>query len=124
MSGEQKEEMEEMVDVEPISSVATPTRVKEKSLGGKKVTAPQCQTKAAPVEPSCQCTPPKKGNQTDPIKGNRYNFPALENQFSFFQEVLIFFFFFRGKLILLIWSVTLVILWVIIYSILTYFDVV
>ena len=31
---------------------------------------------------------------------------------------------FRGKLILLIWSVTLVILWVIIYSILAYFDVV
>ena len=97
MSGEQKEEMEEMVDVEPISSVATPTRVKEKSLGGKKVTAPQCQTKAAPVEPSCQCTPPKKGNQAYPIKGNRYNCPALENQFSFFQEVLIFFFFFQGK---------------------------
>ena len=121
MSGEQKEEMEEMVDVEPISSVATPTRVKEKSLGGKKVTASQCQTKAAPVEPSCQCTPPKKGNQADPIKGNRYNFPALE--FSFSGGVHLFLFF-RGKLILLIWSVTLVILWVIIYSILTYFDVV
>ena len=122
MSGEQKEEMEEMVDVEPISSVATPTRVKEKSLGGKKVTAPQCQTKAAPVEPSCQCTPPKKGNQAYPIKGNRYNFPALE--FSFSGDAHLFLFFFRGKLILLIWSVTLVILWVIIYSILTYFDVV
>ena len=85
MSGEQKEEMEEMADVEPTSSKATPTRIKEKSLGGKKVTAPQCQTKAAPVEPSCQCTPPKKGNQAYPIKGNRYNCPALENQFSFFS---------------------------------------
>ena len=94
MSGEQKEEMEEMVDVEPISSVATPTRVKEKSLGGKKVTAPQCQTKAAPVEPSCQCTPPKKGNQAYPIKGNRYNFPALEFSFSGGAHL---FLFFQGK---------------------------
>ena len=93
MSGEQKEELEEMADVEPTSLKATPTRIKEKSLGGKKVTASQCQTKAAPVEPSCQCTPPKKGNQANPIKGNRYNFPALENQFSFSGDAHLFLFF-------------------------------
>ena len=92
MSGEQKEEMEEMADVEPTSLKATPTRIKEKSLGGKKVTAPQCQTKAVPVEPSCQCTPPKKGNQAYPIKGNRYNFPALEFSFSGGAHL-----FFQGK---------------------------
>jgi len=97
MSSEQKEELTEE-GLEPKDSKVTPSRSKEKRSGGMKANRLSFQTK--PTEPACHCTPPKKENSPDPIKGN------------------------RGKLILLIWSVTLVILWVIIYSILAYFDVV
>jgi len=99
MSAEQKEESTEM-GLELKGSKVTPSKTKEKSSGGKNANHPSFQTKTTPTDPTCHCTPPKKENSPDPTKGN------------------------RGKLILLIWSVTLVILWVIIYSILAYFDVV
>jgi len=103
MSAEQKEDLNEM-DLELAGSKVTPQRSKEKSSKGKNGNANLFQKKTTPhhqpsTEPTCQCTH-KKVNSADPIKGN------------------------RGKLILLIWSVTLVILWVIIYAILAYFDVV
>ena len=72
MSSEQKEELKEIA-LEPKGSNVTPSRSKEKSSGGKKASVPPFQTKMTPPPepPACQCSPPKKGNSTDPIKGNR-----------------------------------------------------
>ena len=76
MSAEQKEESTEM-GLEPKGSKVTPSRTtKEKSSGGKKANRPPFQTKATPTEPACHCTPPKKDNSADPIKGNRYTPPS------------------------------------------------
>ena len=75
MSAEQKEESTEM-GLEPKGSKVTPSRTKEKSSGGKKANRPPFQTKTTPTEPACHCTPPKKDNSADPIKGNRYTPPS------------------------------------------------
>ena len=72
MSSEQKEELKEMA-LEAKGSNVTPSRSKEKSSGGKKASVPPFQKKTTPPPqpPECQCSPPKKGNSADPIKGNR-----------------------------------------------------
>ena len=76
MSSEQKEELTEEMGVEPKDSKMTPSRAKEKRSGGMKANRLSFQTK--PTEPACHCTPPKKENSPDPIKGNRYRHPLLE----------------------------------------------